>query len=352
MQKKFLFSTADCYFYSNSINDLIFKSQTLIDSSIEVTVQNEDARAGKGNMLQFIYYHSSEFNVKMTEQQFDLAKIGASIGSSIITGAIVQVEETVTLTGGNGTVTLGTPVNDKYVTNASVIGSATLGDVTSTVTFTGSAFTVAGGGTSKVCVVYSILDPAARYIEVNANIIPSVGRLVMKAQLGSSNSGTLSASSVIGEVIIEVPSLQLNPTAGGLQMTSSGISKTELSGRALAFTSSAAGCNNTSVYATITERIFGTSVYDSVSSMVATNSEIPITGTNTALINLLLIPAYAGVPFAPAYADISFTSSTPGTATVGLHTGLITGVASGVTTITCAVTAKPALTCTVHVTHA
>lgn len=353
MQKKFLFSTADCYFYATGTNDLIFKSQTLIDSSIEATVQNEDARAGKGNMLQFIYYHSSEFNVKMTEQQFDLAKLAPSIGSSIITGGIVQVEETVTLAaGGGGTVTLGTPVNDKYVDSVTVKGTIQRGDATSTTTFTGSAFTVAGGAEGeKVCVIYNILDPAARYIEVSANMIPAVGRLVMKAQLGSSESGSVDGSSVIGEIIIEVPSLQLNPGAASLQMTSSGISKSELSGRALAYNSTTAGCTSASVYATITERIFGVDVYDSVTAMVATNSDIDMDlPAATQTINLLLIPAYNGVPFAPDYADVSFTSSTPGTATVGLHTGIITGVGAGTTTITAVVTGFPNLTATVLVT--
>ena len=354
MQKKFLFSTADCYFYNGTTNDLIFKSQTLIDSSIEATVQNEDARAGKGNMLQFIYYHSSEFNVKMTEQQFDLAKLAPSIGSNIITGSIVQVEETVTLAaGGIGTVTLGTPVNDKYVTSATVVGNLERGDVQSVVTFTGTSFTVAGGTLNeKVCVIYNILDPAARYIEVSANMIPSVGRLVMKAQLGSSESGTVDGSSVIGEIIIEVPTLQLNPGAASLQMTSSGISKSELSGRALAYTSSAAGCTSTSVYATITERIYGASVYDAVTALVATNSDITMAALATETINLLLIPAYNGVPFAPAYADVSFTSSVPGKATVGLHTGVVTGVATGDTIITAVVNGHTDLTATVQVTIA
>jgi hypothetical protein len=352
-QKKFLFSTADCYFYKTGTNDLIFKSQTLIDSSIEATIQNEDARAGKGNVLQFIYFHSSEFNVKMTEQQFDLTKLAPSIGASIITGSIIQVEETVTLTaGGAGTVTTGTPVNDKYVTDANVKGTVMNGDVATTVTFTGSAFTLAGGTTGdKVCVIYNILDPAARYIEVNSNMIPSVGRLVMKAQLGSSESGNADGSSVIGEVIIEVPTLQLNPTGASLQMTASGVSQSEISGRALAFSSSTAGCTSKSVYATITERIYGATVYDTAYALIATDSDITLSaGANTQKIDLLLLPTYVGVPFAPNYADITFTSGTPVTATVNSSTGVVTRVAAGTSTITCTVTSKPALTCKVVVT--
>lgn len=353
-QKKFLFSVADCYFYRTGTNDLIFKSQTLIDTSIEATVQNEDARAGKGNALQFVYFHSSEFNVNMTEQQFDLAKLAPSIGANIITGSIIQVEETVTLAaGGVGTVTVGTPVNSRHVTDATVKGTLLRNEAETTISFAGSSFTVAGGAEGEVvCVYFNILDPTARYIEVNANMIPSVGRLVMKAQLGSSESGGSQGSSVIGEVIIEVPTLQLNPGGASLSMTSSGVSQSALSGRALAYTSASGGCTTNAIYATITERIYDASQYDSVTAMVATNSDIELAPVETETINLLLIPGFIGTPFAPDYADVTFTTSAAGVATVGLNTGVVTAIADGVATITATVTAYPTLVATVLVTVA
>ena len=40
--KKFLFSVADAYFYKSNSNDLIFQSKTLVDTSIEATISNED----------------------------------------------------------------------------------------------------------------------------------------------------------------------------------------------------------------------------------------------------------------------------------------------------------------------
>lgn len=350
-QKKFLFSVADCYFYKIGTNDLIFKSSTLIDSSIEATISNEDARAGKGNSLQFIYFHSSELNVNMTEQQFDLAKLAPSIGSNIITGNIIQVEENVTLgAGGSGTVTLGVPVNDRFVVDEDVLGIATVNDVDYPIKFTGNNFTVDGAKDGdKACVIYYILDPSAKYIEVNANMIPSVGRLVMKAQLGSSESGTAEGSSVIGEVIIEIPSLQLNPSGASLSMSASGISQSALSGRALAYTSSVEGCASKAIYATITERIYGASQYDSAVAMVATNSDMELGLTGEEKIELLVIPDN-GLPFTPVYADVTFTSDATAVATVGAHTGVVKAVGAGDCTVTAVVTEYPNLVATVHVT--
>jgi hypothetical protein len=335
MAKKFLFSVADVYFYKTNSNELIFQSKTLVDSSIEATIQNEDARAGKGNVLQFIYYHSSELNVTLTEQQFNMQMLAPSIGANLITGEIIQVEEVITLgVGGTGTVTKGTPVNSKYVTGASVKGSLTTAvGATEEITFTGTNFTYASGAENdKVTVAYNILSSSTKSITVNSNMIPSVGRLVMKAQLGSSESGVAdSTSSVIGEVEIEIPSLQLNPSGIGMSMTASGISQSQLTGRALAFTIPGEA---TSSYATIKETIYGANAYDNAKAIVITNSDITMANSASTTLNVLVVP-YVGVPFKPDYNDVSFTSGTPATAAVGLHTGVVTSnTVDGTVTIT------------------
>ncbi len=337
--KKFLFSVADAYFYKSNSQDLIFKSTTLVDSSIEATIQNEDARAGKGNSLQFIYYHSAELNVNLTEQQFNMEMLAPSIGANLMVGDIFQVTEEVTLgVGGSGTVTQGLPINSKYVTNSVVTGTLeTVGVDTEreSIEFTGSDFTYASGVENQiVCVTYNILDPTAITIEVNANMIPSVGRLVLKAQLGSSESGVADeSSSVIGEVEIEIPSLQLNPSGIGMQMSSSGISQSELAGRALAFQTSG-GCTTSAVYASIKERIYGSEKYSNAKALVCVNSDIEMTlaDAKTENVDLLVIPTM-GTPFRPDVADVTYVTDDAAVATVSA-TGVITAVGAGTATIT------------------
>lgn len=337
--KKFLFSVADAYFYRSNSNELIFQSKTLVDSSIEATISNEDARAGKGNTLQFVYYHSSELNVTLTEQQFNMAMLAPSVGAYLITGDIIQNSEEVTLeAGGKGTVTGGMPINSKYVTAETVQGSVIVDEEITTVTFTGQEFTFPNGEEGDtVCVIYNMLSPTTTSITVDANMIPSVGRLVLKAQLGSSETGQAeTTSSVIGEVEIEIPSLQLNPSGIGMQMTSSGISQSQLSGRALAFYPATGGCTSSGVYATIKETIYGAGKYDNVTALVCTNSDILISGGaggDPVTMELLCVPKQ-GSPFKPDYADVTFVSETIGTATVGDHTGIITPAAAGTTVVT------------------
>lgn len=329
--KKFLFSVADAYFYKTNSSDLIFKSQTLVDSSIEATIQNEDARAGKGNSLQFVYYHSSELNVTLTEQQFNMKMLAPSVGAYLMTGDVVQVMEQVTLgAGGTGTVTQGLPVNSKYVNSANVTGYVdNLNDETEEITFNGESFTYASGEEGQiVCVTYNILDPTVQSIEIDSNMIPSVGRLVMKAQLGSSESGYADAgSSVIGEVEIEIPSLQLNPSGIGMQMTSSGISQSTLTGRALAFTNSTV-CTPYSVYATIKERIYGLDKYSTAKALVCVNSEIELASGESDYMEVLVVPK-AGAPFKPSAGDVVYATEDTGIISVDAKTGKITASGTG-----------------------
>ena len=108
--KKFLVSTADVYGYDSNDN-LLFVGKTLLDSSIETTLSNTDVRAGRGNQLQYIYYHSAEMNITVNEAQFSLDFLALNTGSAITTGANIWTEESVTVTNGAGTVTEGTPLS-------------------------------------------------------------------------------------------------------------------------------------------------------------------------------------------------------------------------------------------------
>lgn len=336
MAKKFLFSVANAYYYRSNSQDLIFSSKTLIDSSIDATISNEDIRAGQGNPLQFVYFHSAELNVNLTEAQFNLDMLAPSIGAYVQESDIIQTSESIVLNAtGGGTVT-GTPVNSKYVIQDVVQGTVELPDGThETVTFTAGAFTTIGGAEGdNVCVTYNVLNGATRSIVVDANLVPAVGRLVLKAQLGSSTgSADQLASSVIGEIEIEIPALQLNPSGIGLSMSASGVSQTSLSGRALSYEVSNNGCTQAGVYATIKETIYNTSIYDNARALTFVNQAIALSVGQTTTPNLLVIPN-SGSAFAPTPGTVVYTTSDAAIATVDASSGLITAIADGQAVIT------------------
>ena len=91
-------------------------------------------------------------------------------------------------------------------------------------------------------------------------MLPSSIRLVMEAQLCSSDSTT----NQIGVVQVIVPKASMTGQFT-LSMTADGVSQTPLTIRALASTQNVGGCTGgQSVYAYIIERLFNTNWYDNV----------------------------------------------------------------------------------------
>ena len=175
--KKFLVSTADVYGYDSNDN-LLFVGKTLLDSSIETTLSNTDVRAGKGNQLQYVYYHTAEMNITINEAQFSLEFLALNTGSSIETGANIWTEESVTVTKGAGVVTQGTPL---AIQTQTIYGWVTKEDGTvERVAFNGANFTLADSSyNGTVCVRYYTNDASARKVTVYADMLPSTIRLVM-----------------------------------------------------------------------------------------------------------------------------------------------------------------------------
>lgn len=344
--KKFLTSVADVYGYDDN-NQLIFTGKTLLDSSIEVTLGNTEVRGGRGNQLQYVYYHSNAMNITLNDTQWNLAMLAATTGQSITVGSDIYTEETVTLgSSGSGTVT-GTPL---AVTGTTIYGWVTQVDGTvERVTFSGSTFASSSGTSGDVvCVRYYAADANARSITIPANVIPKVVRLVMEAQLNSSDV----SSNQIGKVQFIVYKATLSGSFT-LSMTSDGVSQTPLTAMALAYQDSeTAACTNAPVYAKIIEIIDSANWYDNLIAIAVEGGNFSLAttlGTKTLVVyGITSNPSEA--PFIIDNADLSFTSGTTGVATAGLHTGLITGVSAGTSLITVVVDSKNTIEAQVTVT--
>lgn len=333
--KKFMVSVADVYGYDE--NDvLLFQSKTLLDSSIEVTLGSSEIRGGRGNQLQYVYYHSNAMNITLNDTQWNLNFLGSTVGEDVVTGNNAYVEETITL-GASGTGTIvGTPLG---IQGASLYGWIKHVDgTTQRVTFTGSTFATSTGTSGDiVCVRYYAADAASSSILIPANAIPKVVRLVMEASL---NTGDESANQ-IGKIQFIVYKATLSGSFT-LSMTSDGVSQTPLSATALSYQDAeTAACTSSAVYAKIIEIVDSANWYDGVHSLAISGGNFSLattTGTKTLVVYAIKDGA---APFIAPNADLDFTSATPGVATAGLHTGLITGVTAGTSLLSVAITAKP-----------
>lgn len=202
--RKFLTSVGDAYFYDT--NDvLLFSSKTLLNSDMEVTLASSEVRGGRGNQLLYRYFHTGALNITLNDTQFNLNMLGSTVGSDVATGNNVFTEETITLgAAGTGTV-LGTPL---AIQGTALYGWVTQIDQTiERVTFSGSTFATSSGSSGDVvCVRYYAADAASRSITIPANVIPKIGKLIIEAQLNSSDETT----NKIGVVQIDIPKFSLS----------------------------------------------------------------------------------------------------------------------------------------------
>lgn len=336
MSNYFVTSVADAYLYDFDDN-LVATSRVLMDSNIDVATSNSDVRGGKGNALQFIYWHSADMNITLTDVQFNLAFLEQTVGSTLTTGTSLYTEENVTLgAGGAGTVN-GTPLTTQ---GTSIYGWITHDgvDVAERVSFTGSAFTsTVGSENDTVCIRYYATDAAAKKLNIYANIVPNKLRLVLDAQLASKDTNS---ASVIGKVEFIVPTFQLDGSFS-LNMTADQVAQTPIKGRALATSVSDQGCSANDVLAYIIRQIDGANWYTDTIGLAYIGGDLVLTHPDTYQTSVMAIHSDNSTSFPPV-ADLTFTSGTVATATID-SSGVITTVGAGTSLVTVTITAKPSI---------
>jgi hypothetical protein len=344
--RKFLTSVADVFGYDASDN-IVFTGKTLLDSSMEVSLGSSPVRGGRGNQLQYIYYHTGEMKFTLTDTQWNLAFLAATVGSNVVTSNNVYKEETITLSGAGGGSVATAPL---AFTGSTIYGWATSpAGVTERITFTGSAFTVAAGAGASAqvwCIRYYTLNAASQSVTINSNMIPKVVKLVMETQLNSADVTT----NKIGMVQIIAPTVTLSG-AFTIAMKSDGVSNTPLTATALAYTDAAGslGCSTSPYYAKLIEVIDAANWYDNVIALSIAGGDFALATTlGTQLLSVWAIPSF-GAAFKPPVADLTFVSGTPGKATVDAA-GLVTGVATGTSLLNVKITAVPAVDTSATVT--
>lgn len=330
-------------------DQLIATATTLLDSSITVGSTAEEVRGGPGAKLLGKYYHTSTFDINLTDVLFKLEYFAFQTGSAIQQIADVFTSEQVTLgAGGSGTIT-GTPA--VYQSYGTIGWAAKPGsDAYQKITFTEKAFTVAGAKEGDIyCVKYISTDNAARQITISSLFIPSEVTLVMTANLyraGGRGENDVNNSSKIGIVQVLVPRFQFNGSME-LSMTSTGVANSPIAGSALENPS--ADCSDGGYYAIITEQLSGSSWYDNVFALAIEDSDIELaTTTGTATLSVYALPLN-GAAFKPPHEDLTFTSAANGTATV-TQEGVVTGVAQGSTTVTVSIKNKAGVEAIANIT--
>ena len=308
--KDFLVSTADVAFIVNGT--LAFTGTTSLNTSISVSMEDQEITGGKGNKTLYKYKYGRKRAPSIEMAEWNLAYIAANVGSSILEGLrdVFAVSECVTLTNGTGTLQK-VPVGKVYVEKAD--GSSV------EVTPAGSTITI-GSSNETVSVTYQY-NTTVKRVTIDAESAPLVGKLILTADKHNNKTGK------VGEVQIEVPSFQLSGTFD-ISLEASGSTTTKLDGDALAV--NGASCSDGSVYAYITDIPSAASAV-TISDIAVTPAVIELAANETMTLSVIGIKGglYSNVSI--DISECNITSEDTAVATV--VNGIVTGVAAGVTYI-------------------
>lgn len=306
--KDFLVSTADVAFLVNG--QLAFTGTTSLNTSISVSMEDQEVTGGKGNKTLYKYKYGRKLAPSIEMAEWNLAYIAANVGSTVFEGLkdVFAVAECVTLTNGVGTLNK-VPTGKVFVEKAD--------GTTVEVEPVGSTITV-GTLEGKVLATYQYSTNVKR-VTIDAESTPLVGELIMTADKHNNRKGK------VGEVQIDVPSFQLSGTFD-ISLEASGTTTTKLDGDALCV--EGASCSDGSVYAYISE-ISSVESSISVNDIAVTPAVIELSSGETKAINIIGIKGglYSNVGI--DVKDCVITSDTSSVATVS--DGVVTAVGTGTT---------------------
>lgn len=354
--KGLIAGSANVDFFDPSNDTLMASSKTLIDSGLNMSITGEEARGGQGNILLGKYYHDSSFGLTLTDQIWDLNYLAMNCGGAITANSDIITLEQYTVITPNTIEVSQTPV--AFTSTSGVIGwyklSSQADDAYTKIVIDPSTkqATVADLPVgSIVCVKYIVNSSSARKFVVNADYIPSVVHAVMTISLFKAGvtTETLTSSSKIGEIIIDIPNFQLEG-AQDISLSSSGIASVALSGSALATFSGNAGCSDHGYYAIITENVFNLGEFDNVTSLVVANANIELNVSETQTLQVYKLYNNGTQPTLIDNTKLTFTAT--GNATVSADGVVSAGSQTGVTTIEIVATDSPTLTTACVVTVA
>ncbi len=317
--KNFLVSTADFALYYNDI--LACTGTTNLNASIEVSMQEQNVNAGKGNKLIYSFKYGRELNVTLEAADWKLEYIASQVGSMITEDLtdVYKLAECIEITDGIG-----------------ILPSTPIGDVAIELD-SGLIITVTPDGTSVDLTKYGIekgtvkatyqYNRIAKSITIDADTSPNVYKLVLDADRHNNKLGK------VGSVQVIIPSYQ--PSGNfTISFTPDGVSSTSIDGKALAVEGDTCA-DGSSVYAYIKE-FDETAKAMEIVEIAATPATIMLNSASddkTAVISVIVLKGTLYSPIQLENADCEFVSDAPEVATVDVD-GVVSAVSTGTATVT------------------
>lgn len=261
-------------------DELVGTATTLTDSSLTIGLSTEDIRGGQGAALLGRYFHTSTFELTLTDALFDLNYIAWSVGAELEDGSDILFNEQLTAAAA-GSLTLSHAAkplggcNDGatygwYRLASEPNGEWNRGTVDGT-TLSGADI----AENSVYCVKYFYTENAAKKIRVKADYIPDTLHLVLKENLYAGGDMSGSSSTKVGYLVIDIPRFQLDGSQD-LSMSMTGASTTSLKGSALRSEGCESGCEDGGYYAVMSQVLSGAKWYDGIAGLAVDGGSVKI----------------------------------------------------------------------------
>ncbi|MCR2050667.1 Ig-like domain-containing protein [Acetatifactor muris] len=318
--KDFLVSTADFAAYYNGV--LACTGTTNLNTSIEVSMQEQNVNAGKGNQLIYSYKYGRELAVNLEAANWDIRFIAMQTGSQITEGLddVYKLAECVQVTNGIG-VLKSLPIDDVAVelSNGLII--------TVTPESTTIDLTKYGIENEVVKATYRY-NRIAKSITIDSESSPFVYELVLSADKHNNRLGK------VGTVQVIIPSYQ---PSGNFTMsfTPDGVSSTTIEGKALSVEGDSC-TDGSAVYAYVKEFDEKEKAME-ITEIAATPATISLKtddeNNKTATISVIGLKGALYSPIQLDNTDCEFVIDAPEKATVDTQ-GVVTAVAAGSAKVT------------------
>lgn len=318
-------------------DELFADCRTLADSSITIGVTAEEIRGGEGNALWGKYFHDSTFDMKLTDIMFNMEYVAANVGSEIVKGGDVFMNEELVAEGGAITLSeTAVPAKSGSAVYAWLVKAEDKNAKRTRYAVEGNQVVGLEDGVAY-CVRYCYNNPNADKLIVSSQFIPDTLYAVLSVALYAGDDTNPENGTKVGEIVIKIPRFQLSG-AMELSMTAAGTSQTSLEGSALAY--GASGCEGKGIYAEIIQVIFNAHWYDDASGLIIEDSYRELTTDVNEKLNVYAWYASASPKLIPAD-ELEFVVSDGGLTVVN---GVVSGTATaGNVTITVSAKEKPEL---------
>jgi hypothetical protein len=257
-------------------NNLFGSATTLTESSLNIGISAEDVRGGEGAGLLGRYFHTSTFELTLTDALFNMEYIAASVGTAVDNnGADVIMNEAIDAQA-DGTLTISKMpkklgCSNVYVwlrdSESEVWKKVDMGE-TGSKTVTDSM--IKSG--NKYCVKYFYTNNNASKIRIASDYVPKTLRLVLKENLYAAGE-TNSSQTKVGYVLINIPRFQLDGSQE-LSMSMTGASTTSLKGMALISDGCDAGCEGAGYYADMIQVLDAASWTDGIIALAVDGGKV------------------------------------------------------------------------------